>query len=247
VSSKTHLLKGMFLAAVACPNPHHHFSGDIGIWAVTTTKTAKRTSASHKAGDVYEVACNMDRAKFIDMMQELVVPAALRKCGAWSRQIVFQFDNAGGHGGGRGDIQKSSIDILNQWVASRPQDLLDCCNGSLPVIVFVAQPPRSPDLNVLDLGAWHSLQVAVDKFKHDNEVCANNVAELRKLVLETWKSWVEANDAASTLASLFTTLLRVCRLIKEADGGNSYQYNRLHRKKTASQPLFAEHPDTPAA
>ncbi len=61
------------------------------------------------------------------------------------------------------------------------------------------------------------------------------------------KSWVEANDAASTLASLFTTLLRVCHLIKEADGGNSYQYNRLHRKKTASQPLFAEHPDTPAA
>ena len=32
-------------------------------------------------------------------------------------------------------------------------------------IVTVTQPSKSPDLNVLDLGAWYSLQVAVDKYE----------------------------------------------------------------------------------
>jgi hypothetical protein len=158
------------------------------------------------------------------MMKTLVVPATLRKCGAWANKVTFQFDSAGGHGGGRGDINATTVAGLNAWAADLPSSLIELCNGHQPTIVFVTQPTRSPDLNVLDLGAWHSLQVAVDNFKHDNGIRADNVVALRKLVLDTWAKWT----SATTLSALFTSLDRVFHLIEGVQGGNEYSMKHLH-------------------
>jgi len=222
--SKNHLLKEMFLAAVARPLPEHEFDGAVGIWPVVKQKIAQHASSRHARGDVYDVSCTMDTSKFIDMMKTLVVPATLRKCGTWASKITFQFDSAGGHGGGRGDINATTVAELNAWAADLPSPLIELCNGHKPNIVFVTQPTRSPDLNVLDLGAWHSLQVAVDNYKHDNGIRADNVEDLRKLVLDTWTSLT----SAATLSALFTTLDRVFHLIEEVQGGNAYSIRHLH-------------------
>jgi uncharacterized protein YcbK (DUF882 family) len=74
-------------------------------------------------------------------------------------------------------------------------------------------------LNVLDLGAWHSLQSAVDHFKHDGRFHADNVLELRKLVRDTWQQWLQTNP----LGKLLDTLDRILPLIKEANGRNDYE------------------------
>jgi len=74
-------------------------------------------------------------------------------------------DNPGGHGGGRGDMTKTTIARLNAWAQQLPAVLQRLCGPQLSGIVFVAQQPRSPDTNALDLGIWVSLQVAVEKEK----------------------------------------------------------------------------------
>lgn len=226
VISKTHLIKEMFIAAVARPIPTRQFDGAIGMWPITEQKIARYTTSCRQRGEVYEVSCTMDTAKFVNTMQTLIIPAALRKCGAWARHITIQFDNAGGHGGGRGDIGATTIATLNNWAATLPPALLEFCGGRQPVIVCVAQPPRSPDLNVLDLGAWHSLQVAVDNFKHLHGIHTDNVDQVRQLVLQTWTAWT----SEATLSSLFNTLDCIFHLIHDVDGGNNYNLKKLHHK-----------------
>jgi hypothetical protein len=46
--SKNHLLKEMFLAAVARPLPEHDFDGAIGIWPVVEQKTAQHSSSRRR-------------------------------------------------------------------------------------------------------------------------------------------------------------------------------------------------------
>jgi hypothetical protein len=227
VSSKSHLLKEMFLAAVARPIPSRNFNGAIGIWAVTETKIAKHNSKHHQKGQQYEASCTMDARKFIEMVTTKMVPAILAKCGKWATKITIQMDNAGGHGGGHGDITKTTIQKLTEWVARLPQHLLELCDGRQPQIIFVAQSPRSPDLNVLDLGAWHSLQAAVDTFKHTKKLRPDNVEQLRTLVCDTWAEWILKNP----LSDLFNTLTRILQLIRSVNGGINYDPNDLHHSK----------------
>lgn len=47
------------------------------------------------------------------------------------------------------------VDKLGAWAKETYEDLHKHMH-------FVVQPPKSPDLNVLDLGAWRSLQSAVN-------------------------------------------------------------------------------------
>jgi len=138
-ASRTHLVKEMLLAAVARPIPARGFDGAIGLWPVVALKQADRNSKYRKKGELYEVSCTLDTDKFLDMMETLVVRSALEKCGKWARQITFQFDNAGGHGGGRGDINQTTIAKLAAWARELPQYLRDLCEGNS--LVFL--PPRN--------------------------------------------------------------------------------------------------------
>tara|TARA_R110002050_G_scaffold299912_2_gene466801 strand:- start:41 stop:442 length:402 start_codon:yes stop_codon:yes gene_type:complete len=89
---------------------------------------------------------------FIKMVKEKVVPGALEKTKSRCKKIVIQIDSTGAHG------VSTSVSALNYTV-----ELMD---GPSVDVVTIRQPSKSPDLNVLDLGAW-VLQVAVDKYKRD--------------------------------------------------------------------------------
>ena len=54
----------------------------IGMWAVTEMVEAQRTSKFHERGKPYEKSVTMDAKKFMDMISEDVIPAALAKVGA---------------------------------------------------------------------------------------------------------------------------------------------------------------------
>jgi len=217
IASKRHIQKAMFLAAVAKPVPERDFDGRIGFYPVAERVTAKRDSKAHKKGDALWKPIEMDAALFKAFIKEKVVPDALRATGAWARKIIVQMDNAGGHGGGRGDMSKTTLAKLNAWAAVLPAELRELCPQGPPVFEFVAQPPRSPGLNVLDLGAWNSLQVAVDNTKREGNTSAT-VTELFDRCIDAWAKW----PAAQVLTKLFSTLSAVLSQVKEARGGNEY-------------------------
>mmetsp|Transcript_10333 Transcript_10333/g.25992 ORF Transcript_10333/g.25992 Transcript_10333/m.25992 type:complete len:103 (-) Transcript_10333:41-349(-) len=90
---------------------------------------------------------NMEKLK--EMTREKLIPAIASSVGAWSSQVTVQMDSAGGHGGGKGKME-GMLQALN--------DLFPVHTGKQITITFVTQPTKSPDLNVLDLGAWNSIQ-----------------------------------------------------------------------------------------
>lgn len=216
-SSKRHIPKVMFLAAIGFPVADKGFDGNIGIWPVTYLKTATRDSIYHNIGDVYEENQNMDTNKFISMMKELVIPEAIKKVGSWATKIVFQMDAAGGHG-----VKKSLKELTFTDVESNI------------VIETICQPAKSPDLNVLDLGAWYSLQVAVDKAKRDVALLSDLILELNPekpthriidAVRKSWNEWVSEKK----ISKLFRSVIMIMTQIVKERGGNNFEVP--HSKK----------------
>ena len=219
VGSKRFLNKIMFLAAVAVLRPEHHFDGMIGFYGLVKHIAAKRASNNRPRGARTIKLVNMDKKNFVLLMKRVIKDAS-RKC-PWANCIVVQMDNAGGHGGGRGDIALSTLNPLNSWANGLPDELLKLLNDpdNPPNIEFIAQPPHSPDLNVLDLGAWRSLDVAVDKVKRDRMGRQLNNIEIYHAARDAWRSWA----GAEKLTALFDTLQMTWRCIIECNGANTYK------------------------
>lgn len=86
------------------------------------------------------------------------------------------------------------------------------------------QPANSPDLNILDLGFFDSIQSL------QAETCARNEDELIAAVTEAYK-----NLNSNSLQYNFITLQSVMREILSHEGGNNYQIPHLdksgHRRR----------------
>ena len=123
-------------------------------------------------------------------------------------------DNAGGHG------TKHAID---QYVA----DLLET-----HIVQILWQEPRGPELNLLDLGAWMSLQSAVEKHFRETQ---NDQEALARKIEETWNVF-----DSTVFRRIFDRWVLALHLII-ADGGDNRLVNS-HRGK-----LFTPAADTPAA
>ena len=80
-------------------------------------------------------------------------------------------------------------------------------------IIVETQPAQSPDLNILDLGFFHSLKVHVGHLKHR----ARNMAEL----IENVKQAYEEYDY-DTLNHVWAHLFACYNCILAVDGGNQY-------------------------
>jgi hypothetical protein len=106
ILSRSHVTKEMFLAAVARPNQERGFDGKVGLYPVVEEYCAKRNSVNHRAGDVYFRPTTMTAKLFRRMLKWNVIEDAIRMTGSWAKEIIIQMDNAGGHGGGRGDLEK---------------------------------------------------------------------------------------------------------------------------------------------
>jgi len=219
LESKTHITKVMFLGAVARPVPERNFDGRVGLYPVSEQVPAMRRSKHREKGELHWKLVNMDAVLFKRYLKEFVVPDVLAATGMWVKRIVIQMDNAGGHGGGKGDMNKTTIADLNAWAGDLPEEYARWWPAAeQPEIVFVAQPPRSPDTNALDLGIWTSLQVAVEQAKQRQGLVRLKEDDIIDICKEAWASW----PAAATLTKIFNTLENVLLCIQAAEGGNGF-------------------------
>mmetsp|Transcript_2380 Transcript_2380/g.3526 ORF Transcript_2380/g.3526 Transcript_2380/m.3526 type:complete len:162 (+) Transcript_2380:558-1043(+) len=136
------------------------------------------------------------------MIIDKVVPAIKEKWPVGSRkgEIIIQQDNAKPH---------CSID--DELIVSE-------CRKDGWNITFRYQPPNSPDLNVLDLGYFNSIQA----LQHQN--APKTIDDLIRCVEKSF------NDLDSnSLSDVFLSLQLVMEQILKSSGGN--KYNLLHMSK----------------
>ncbi|KAJ0391764.1 hypothetical protein P43SY_012098 [Pythium insidiosum] len=199
----------MFLAAVARPrfDPHRKtwFDGKIGLWSLTEKYVAKRASRNRPAGTVCTRNVEtVDRHLYKKYIIESVIPGIKAK---WPRKdrgrvIFIQQDNAKPH------LPPTDPDVIAAGTA-------DGWN-----IRMLCQPPNSPDLNVLDLGFFASIQSIQYKQR------VRGIDSLVNAVVDAFdKTKVE------TLDNIFLTLESVMTCILQSNGGNDYKLP--HMKKAA--------------
>jgi len=151
--------------------------------------------ARYKAGEEIpeDVSCDSEFMK--EHMD--AIGRAIRVKYHWVPQedeIFLVMDNAGGHG---------TRDTIDKYVA----DLLEDHK-----VQVIWQEPRGPELNLLDLGAWMSLQSAVEKHFRGNR---NDVEVLARKIAEVWSSY----DAA-VFQKIWDRWKLALDLIIEDEGNN---------------------------
>ncbi|ETV90435.1 hypothetical protein H310_14779 [Aphanomyces invadans] len=151
---------------------------------------------------------NVDAEVYRDYIFTRVIPAIKGKFPTSTKRVVIQHDNATPHGG-----------ITNEDLASVSTDGW--------TFVLRRQPPNSPDLNVLDLGFFASIQSLQYK------LVSRSVDDVIRATLVAF----ELCDSES-LAKVFLTLQAVMRLIVEHGGGN--QYRLPHLRKDAMRRVAAQ-------
>ena len=201
--SKTQIPKVMFFGAVAPPNASKKFDGRIGLWLVSKPKVAQKSSKFHDRGDEFEVPTMMNGELFVLLCKDNLIPAMEAKL-KWAKKIEVQMDSAGGH------KINTSVDELNSYCQSK---------SKWKKICFVTQPTRSPDLNVLDLGIWNSLQSGVPTVKYDKN---SDVQMHERITAEVMRMW-DAYDATTKLTKIFRTLTLIYNAVIRAKGRNDFK------------------------
>lgn len=201
--SKTQIPKVMFFGAVAPPNASKNFDGRIGLWLVSKPKVAKKNSKFHDRGDEFEVPAMMNGELFLRLCKEELIPAMEAKL-KWAKRIEVQMDSAGGH------KINTSVDELNSYCQSK---------SKWKKICFVTQPTRSPDLNVLDLGIWNSLQSNVQSVKYDKNA---DLQMHERITAEVMRMW-DAYDGSTKLTKIFRTLTMIYNAVIKSEGRNDFK------------------------
>ncbi|XP_074293660.1 uncharacterized protein LOC141620774 [Silene latifolia] len=166
--SKSFITKVMFMAAVSRPiydgDGNLLFDGKIGIFPFTFQDPAKRRSKNRPTGTLeIKSMASINKQVTKDMLINKVIPAIHSKWPAsMSKEIIIQQDNAKPH------IKGNDLDFLM------------AANSNGFNISLTQQPPNSPDLNVLDLGFFNSIQSLQAKTR------ASTIDKLVSNVLEAW-------------------------------------------------------------
>ncbi|KAG6945993.1 hypothetical protein JG688_00016260, partial [Phytophthora aleatoria] len=204
--NKQYIGKLIFLAALVRPRyefgKKRYFDGKIGIWPIIEQTFAQRGSKNRPKGAPITKTISVTRKVYTKMLLEKVFPAIREKWPARrkSRTIKVQQDNAGPH------VQDSN------------DALVKAGQGYGWDIQMVSQPPRSPDLNVLNLGYFHSIQSLqhhTPTFDTDGLIAA----------VETTCGSVSYR----TLDKCFLTLQKVLGTIIACKGGNNYSLPRVRK------------------
>ncbi|KAF0693687.1 Aste57867_15372 [Aphanomyces stellatus] len=195
--SKRHLLKVMFLSAVARPrwdeSRQEWFDGKIGTWHFTEVVLAQRRSCRRDTGTPKTVPVTRDTYK--SMLVSHVIPAIRSK---WpkedTRKVKIQQDNARPH------------------VPPLDLDVVAACKADGWDMEVVFQPPNSHDMNVLDLGFFRAIQTLQSE---------KSSRSLEEIVSATESAWLEVS--MNTLNKNFVTLQRCLKEVILAQGGNDYK------------------------
>ena len=188
-------------------DPHRNaiWDGKLGIWAFTDEYTAQRNSKWHSNGEVYlrniEV---IDRGVYKDYLLRLLFPAIKEK---WPRKdrhrpIMVQQDNARPH------VSPFDPDILAAGL-----------DGGWNIRLKF-QPPNSPEMNVLDLGLFASLQSLQYRQK------MKGIEDIVRAVCIAYSEMT-----SETQDNIFLSLQNCMRSILKAEGGNGYALPHLGKAK----------------
>ena len=206
---KSHIDKIMFLCAVARPryNPYTKqiWDGKIGIWPIATLTPAARNSANRPAGTLEWKSYNLSRTFYRDMLINKVIPAIHENwpmIGGLDETIWLQQDNAPVH-------------IKNDDAMFR-----EACDAAGLHLQLYNQPPNSPDLNILDLGFFNSLQSMVQKHK------TRNKGELVYKVLDCFAEYPHHK-----INNVFLSLQKCMEQIILSNGGNYYELQHMNKQQ----------------
>ncbi|ETW01378.1 hypothetical protein H310_06928 [Aphanomyces invadans] len=199
LQSKAHITKVMFLVAVA--RPRCGWDGKIGCWALVEESKALRSSVNRPAGARVIKTLTVTREIYREYLIKSVIPAIKEKwvwpAGVQVGEIVIQQDNARPH------VLENDVAVIRAGQS-----------GGWSIVVR-NQPAKSPDLNVLDLGFFNSIQALQQQM-----VCSS----IESLISAVKTAFAEL--PGSTLESTFGTLQRVIAAIVDAAGDNRYKVPR---------------------
>lgn len=207
--SKNFITKVMFLAAMARPRfddeGNETFSGKIGVFPFVTLQPAQRRSKNRDAGTLELKALTSVKRKDIKAyLIEKIIPVIHERWPIEDRgnTIFIQQDNARTH--------VECDDKEFQEAASK--------NGF--DIRLMCQPPKSPDLNILDLGFFSAIQSL------QYQACPTTVEDLVHAVEDSYEEY-----SSEKVNYIFLTLQTCMKEIMKVGGKNNYQIP--HMKKAA--------------
>ncbi|RHY42109.1 hypothetical protein DYB30_006817 [Aphanomyces astaci] len=145
----------------------------------------------------------LTRILYRDYVITRVVPAIKAKFPSVNKRVVLQHDNATPHG-------------------AITDAILACVSTDGWTFVVQRQPPNSPDLNVLDLGYFASIQSL------QNKVVSHSIDD----VIQSTLAFFEALSSEK-LENVFHTFQAVMRLVLEHNGSNHFPLS--HLKKDAKR------------
>lgn len=209
VRHKSHIPKAMFIVMVTLPDHELNFSGKVAMHCCTEMVEAARASKNRGRGDLEEKDVPVTAEYYRHVMKTYMVPS-FKKCVREARlggaKLVVQHDGAKPHTG-KGN---------NEYWPVMLQTL--CPNLAVEV---VTQPAQSPDLNVLDMGFFNSLQCLADETDPDSlSDLLSNVEDI------FWEEY-----PAETLMQVFNTQYDVYNAILAKEGGNDYDLNEYRGYK----------------
>lgn len=208
VQSKRFVTKVMFMAAVTRPTYDTDgeviFDGKLGMWPFVEHGIAKRSSVNRPAVAPETRSVTMGRDEHRDMLVKNVIPAIRSKCPPFLRNLplVIQQD------GSRCHVQPDD-----------PAIRVECSREGWN-IRLEAQPPNSPDLNILDLGFFASIQAL------QYEESPSNTDEL---IANCYSAFAKLRD--TTLDDTFVSLQTVMECVIQEFGGNTYKWPHIGKAK----------------
>ena len=198
--NRRHITKVMFLCAVA--RPRDNFDGKIGIWPIVQLTRAQRNSRYYRRGETRAKNLRLNKTTYKYFVLNFLIPAIKQKFPNTGGAIVIQQDNASPH-----NIAEDS-------------DIIRVCNEGGWNIKLLFQPPKSPDLNVLDLGFFNSLKTLQERRVFQN---------MEDLIDSVGTAFEELPELK--LRNIFFTLQKVHEQIILHRGDNDFKVPHMREER----------------
>jgi hypothetical protein len=213
---KDHIVKVMFLAAVARPRYNENgectFDGKIGMWPFVERVAAQRRSANRERGAIVTTPISCTRRIYRRMLVEDVIPAIKAKWPDRNRDIVLQQDGASAH---------IPADDMEFGLVAR--------SGTWNINILT-QPPKSPDTNVCDLSFFRALQS--EQWRSGIE---DTIDGLITQVLRTFERFNERKNDFG-----FLTLQCCLDDILIRNGGNDYSIRHMGKERMLREGILPD-------
>ncbi|CAM9921927.1 unnamed protein product, partial [Discosporangium mesarthrocarpum] len=194
--NKRFITKMMFLAAVARPRMIFDgvwYDGKIGIWPIADIVVAMRSSKNRKNGTMMLKPATINAERYKELMIDKVIPAINARMPRPPGHTIFvQQNGAKPHTGGG----------VMEAIQAKAGDS----------IILETHPANSPDLNVNDLGFFHSIQ------QPKEDVGVSSPEDLVEAIMEAFNvcPW-------ETLERVWQSLFAVLGEVLGSKGDNNYK------------------------